>query len=204
MMKRSVCTTNRTRRIRDANGQSLVEFAAALPLLLLLALGVVEVGYALLDSHVITKLAREGSNLISRDTSLQDAATAMRSLSSRPVNLDNGSRLIFSVIKKGATTGTANFDKEILYQRYEYGTLAGVTSTITTKGNGSYRGAPDYEAINSDSDANLQIAKMPATLNLVRGGMIYVTEIYTRHPLITPVDRFGLTLPQTLYSIAYF
>lgn len=203
-MKRSMCTMNRSRRIRDSKGQGLVEFAASLPLLLLLALGVVEVGYALLDHHVITKLAREGSNLISRDTSLQDAATAMRNLSSRPVNLDNGSRLIFSVIKKGATTGTANFDKEILYQRYEYGTLAGVTSAIRTKGSGSYRGAPDYEAINSDSNANLQIANMPVTLNLVRGGMMYITEIYTRHPLITPVDRFGLTLPQTLYSIAYF
>ena len=51
----------------------------------MLVLGVVEVSYALLDQHVVTKLTREGSNLISRDTSLQDAATAMRSMSSRPV-----------------------------------------------------------------------------------------------------------------------
>jgi Flp pilus assembly protein TadG len=204
MKTRSLFTTTWSRRIGASNGQGLVEFAVALPLLLLLALGVVEVGYALLDSHVVTKLAREGSNLISRDTSLQDAATAMRNLSSRPVNLDNGSRLIFSVIKKGATAGTANFDKEILYQRYEYGNLAGVTSAVKTKGSGSFRGAPDYEAVNSDSDANLQIKTLPVTLNLVRGGMIYVTEIYAKHPLITPVDRFGLRLPQTLYSIAYF
>ena len=128
----------------------------------------------------------------------------MRNLSSRPVNLDNGSKLIYSVIKKGATAGTANFDKEILYQRYEYGSLAGATSAVKTRGNGSFRGAPDYEAVNSDNDANLQISNLPVTLNLVRGGMIYVTEVFTRHPLITPVDRFGLTLPQTLYSIAYF
>ena len=204
MTKRFLFTTKWNRRIGASNGQGLVEFAVALPLLLLLALGVVEVGYALLDSHVVTKLAREGSNLISRDTSLQDAATAMRTLSSRPVNLDNGSKLIFSVIKKGATAGTANFDKEILYQRYEYGTLAGATSAVKTKGNGSFRGAPDYEAVNSDTDSNLQITQLPVTLGLVRGGMIYVTEIYTRHPLITPVDRFGLRLPQTLYSVAYF
>ncbi len=39
---------------------------------------------------------------------------------------------------------------------------------------------------------------------MVPGGMLYVTEVYTRHPLITPLDRFGITLPQTLYSIAYF
>ena len=36
------------------------------------------------------------------------------------------------------------------------------------------------------------------------GGMLYITEIYTRHPLITPFDHFGVTMPTTLYSIAYF
>ena len=34
--------------------------------------------------------------------------------------------------------------------------------------------------------------------------MLYVTEIYTRHPRITPFDRWGVSVPQTLYSIAYF
>jgi hypothetical protein len=34
--------------------------------------------------------------------------------------------------------------------------------------------------------------------------MMYVTEVYTRHTLITPFDRFGVTLPDTLHSIAYF
>jgi hypothetical protein len=192
------------RRVAAANGQGLVEFAVALPLLLLLALGVVETGYLLLDQHVVTKLAREGSNLISRDTSLQDAVTALKTMSTRPVNLNSSSKVILSVIKKGATTGTANFDKDILYQRYEFGNLAGAASAVRTKGNGAFRGAPDYEAINSDTDANLQITKIPVNLALVRGGMIYVTEIYTKHPLITPVDRFGLRLPSTLYSIAYF
>ena len=203
MTQRALFTTGK-RRWQACNGQGLVEFAVALPLLLLLALGVVETGYVLLDQHVVTKLAREGSNLISRDTSLQDASTAMRTMSTRPVDLNSGSKVIFSVIKKGATSGTANFDKEILYQRYEFGSLAGAVSAVKTKGNGAFRGAPDYEAINSDTDANLQITKLPVTLSLVRGGMIYVTEVYTSHPLITPVDRFGLTLPKTLYSIAYF
>ena len=61
----------------SSRGQSIVEFALVLPFLVVLVLGVIEVGYALLDSHIVTKLTREGSNLISRDTSLQDAATAM-------------------------------------------------------------------------------------------------------------------------------
>jgi hypothetical protein len=31
-----------------------------------------------------------------------------------------------------------------------------------------------------------------------------VTEIYTTHPTITPLANFGVTVPNTLYSIAYF
>jgi len=55
------------------------------PLILLLVLGVVEVSYATLDQHVVSKMAREGSNLISRDTPMGDAAAAMASMSTSPV-----------------------------------------------------------------------------------------------------------------------
>ena len=34
--------------------------------------------------------------------------------------------------------------------------------------------------------------------------MLYVTEIYTKHDMITAFDKFGVTLPTVLYSIAYF
>src|SRR5437667_12490667 len=49
-----------------SSGQSIVEFAIILPLVLVLVLGVVEFSYELLDLHVVTKLTREGSNLMSR------------------------------------------------------------------------------------------------------------------------------------------
>jgi hypothetical protein len=45
---------------------------------------------------------------------------------------------------------------------------------------------------------------LPPSLDVTRGGLMYVTEIFTTHNLITPLDRFGVTLPNTLYSIAYF
>jgi hypothetical protein len=44
---------------------------------------------------------------------------------------------------------------------------------------------------------------LPASL-VGTTGMIYITEIYSKHDLITPWDRFGFKLPETLYSIAYF
>ncbi len=174
-----------------------------LPLVIVLSLGVIEVGYALLDQHVVTKLTREGSNLISRDVTLQDATTAMRSMTTRPVDFDDDSRLIFSVIRKVATASAPNFDKVILYQRYEYGSLA-AQSALLTAGAAAFGGAPNYVAPNSESNTNLQITNLPAGLTVIRGGMLYITEVYTRHPLITPLDRFGITVPDTLYSIAYF
>jgi hypothetical protein len=187
----------------SASGQTIVEFALLLPFLVVLLLGVIELSYALVDQHVVTRLAREGSNLISRDTAFQDAAAAMRSMASRPVDFDEGSKLIFSVLKRGATTGTSNYDKVILYQRYEVGTLPN-RSALTTAGAPTFDGPPNYEAVNSDNNTGLQIANMPSDLVAVKGGMIYVTEIYTTHTLITPLDAFGISTPTTLYSIAYF
>jgi hypothetical protein len=195
--------TARTRhRIRSSRGQSILEFALILPVILLMVLGLVDLGWALLDQHVVTRLAREGSNLISRDVSLQDAVTAIKNMSTRPVDLDNGSKIIFSVIKKGGTIGTANYNRDVLYQRYEYGTLP-AQSVLSTAGSGSFGSGPNYEAANSDNDTSLRVTNMPVAIGSA-GGMIYVTEIFTTHTTLTPLQRFGVNVPQTLYSIAYF
>jgi hypothetical protein len=189
-------------RAHDARGQTLIEFALVLPLILIVILGVIEVSYALLDQHVVTKLTREGSNLISRDTSLLDASTAMKNMSSGPVDFTTSSTVILSVIKDVNTAGAGNFNKPVLYQRYQMGAIAAV-SALTTLGGGAFGGAPDFLAANSDNDANLQVTNLPANL-IVPGGLLYVTEIFSKHPLITPFDKFGVQVPTTLYSIAYF
>ena len=44
--------TTSLQRLRHERGQSMVEFAMVLPFLLVIVLGVVEVGYGLLDQHV--------------------------------------------------------------------------------------------------------------------------------------------------------
>jgi hypothetical protein len=194
-------TSNR-QRLRDARGTALVEFSLVAPLVLVLCLGVVEVSYALLDQHVVTKLTREGSNLISRNTSLLDAATAIKNMSSRPVDFTTSARVILSVFKNVKTAGAANFGKDVLYQRYEYGALS-ASSALRTMGAGAFGGGPDFMAVNSDNDVSLQATNLPPGV-LAPGGLLYVTEIYSRHPLITPFDRFGVSVPDTLYSIAYF
>jgi TadE-like protein len=190
------------RLLRTDSGQSLIEFALVTPFILMLALGVVEASYLILDQHVVTKLTREGSNLISRDTSIDDAIAAMKNMSTRPVNFNSAnSKVIFSVIKRVGTTGASNYNNDVIYQRFEYGGLAR-SSQIHFSG-GSFGGGPDYVANNSDNDTSLRVTNLPANLTTL-GGMLYVTEIYTSHALITPLNRLGISLPDTLYSIAYF
>ena len=189
--------------LKNDSGQSVIEAGIVLPLVLLVVLGTVEVGDALLDAHSVTRLSREGSNLISRATTLQDAALAIQTMSSAPVDFSNGSKLIVSVIKRGGTTGTSNYDRLILYQRYEFGSSP-ETSRLSTQGGGSFGGAPDYVAINSDNDTSLQITNVSPNLVTAPGGLIYVTEVFSSHTLITPVNALGVTVPDKLYSIAYF
>jgi len=191
----------RARREPRDSGQSLIEFAMLLPLLVLLALGVIELSYALLDLHVVTSFSREGSNLISRNTSLQDAVTAMRQMTSRPINLEDGSsKIIFSVVRRISTPGAGNYDRDILYQRFEYGTLA-ATSRLTG-GGGAFGNAPDYQALDPDNDSGLRVGSLPVTLSL--GGTLYITEVFTTHVTLTPLESFGLHVPTQLYSVSYF
>ena len=186
---------------RRERGQSLVEFAIVLPLLVLIVFGVIDLSYALLDLHVVTSFSREGSNLISRNTALQDAVTALRQMTVRPINLDDGSsKIILSVVRNVGTTGAANYGQNILYQRVEYGTL-GASSAITG-GNGARGPAPDYQALDPDNDGALRVGNVPVTL--ATGGTLYITEVYTRHTTLTPLDSLGVRLPDRLYSIAYF
>ena len=189
--------------LRKESGQTLLEAALVLPIAVVVVLGTIESGWALIDFHTVTRLAREGSNLISRDVTLQDAAAAMRNMSSRPVDFNTNSKLIFSVVKKGATTGTTNYNKLYVYQRYEFGNYSGA-SHITTAGSGSYTGPPDYVAVNPDTNAGLQVTNLPQNLVTPVGGTVYITEIFSGHTLITPLHQFGITMPQQLYSIAYF
>jgi TadE-like protein len=188
----------------DSRGQSLIEIALVLPLVVAMVLGIVEISYALLDEHIVTKLTREGSNMISRDTSLLDARTAMVNMSSGAVNFNNGnSTVIFSVVKLGATTGTANFGQVFMYAHHQYGSFP-ATSVLSTAGAPSFGGPPDYVASNPDGNSSLRVTNLPANLLVVPGAMIYLTEIYSRHTLITPLTGLGINVPTTLRSIAYF
>ncbi len=187
-------------RLRSSNGQSIVEFAICLPLLLVLTLGVVETSNALLSQHVITKVAREGSNMISRETRLTDAGTALVNMSSTPGTFNTTTKVIFSVLLRSQTG--SNNGSLVLYQRHQVGNLSLPGSRLN--GAGTFPAATDYTAANPNNNAALRVTNAPAGIGSVPGGMIYVTEVYTTYTALTPLANFGITIPPVLYSIAYF
>ena len=187
-------------RIRSSRGQSIVEFAICLPLLVVLTLGVIETSNALMSQHVITKTAREGSNMISREVTLVNAGTALQNMSSAPASFNATTKVIFSVLMRSQTG--ANNTHLVLYQRYQVGNAALPASRLN--GSGAYTAANDYTAPNPNGDTALRVTNAPAGIASVPGGMIYVTEVFTTYTALTPLTNFGITLPPVLYSIAFF
>ena len=111
--------------------------------------------------------------------------------------------MIFSVIKNVATTGAQQLQQPDSVPALRIRRPRRHRAGLTTRGSRIVRTRPEYQASNSDNDTNLQITNLPPNL-VSLGGMLYVTEIYTTHPRITPLDASASAMPQTLYSIAYF
>jgi Flp pilus assembly protein TadG len=185
---------------RAADGQSIVEFAICLPVLLLLSLGVVETSNALMSQHVITKIAREGSNMISRETKLAATATALRTMDANSGSFDSTTKVIFSVLMRSQTGNNNGF--LVLYQRMEFGNLSLGASQLN--GSGTFNSATDYTANNPNGDTALRVTNAPSGIAADPGGMIYVTEVYRQYNTLTPVRNIGVPIPSLLYSIAYF
>jgi len=106
---------------RRESGQALCEFALTLPILMALVLGVIELGYALFQTQLVTSMAREGSNLIARQVTINDAEAALQTMSGL-VSFDANSTLILSVVRLGV--GGANNNVPIIVQRHSVGAFA--------------------------------------------------------------------------------
>ena len=188
-------------RARRNAGQTLAELGIVLPLLCVLFFGVVELGWAMFQSNVIRGYVREGSNLISRNASLEEAANAIISASNAggPVRIAtdaDDSKMILSVVTI-ASSG-ANDGQPVIIQRRTVGTLSEM-STLGAADATHFGGAPDYTAHDAANDGSL-VAMLPEGYTLSAGHRLFVTEIYTRRGRI--IDTWEL--PDVLYASAFF
>ena len=182
---------------RHEAGQALFEFGVTLPILMALVLGVIEFGYALFQVQLVTSMAREGSNLIARQVTINDAEAALQTMSGL-VRFDANSTLIFSVVRLGV--GGANNNVPIIVQRHSVGAFA-ASSVLGDPPQSEYEGSPDYNALDPDNDGSIRVSgTLPNGLTLTPGESVYVTEVFTQRTSIVPF----LPLPATLRASAYF
>jgi len=192
-------------RRRLASGQALAELGILLPFLCLLLFGVIEFGWALFQSNVIRGYAREASNLISRNRSLEEAEAAIVAASHAggPVKIganESDSRMILSVVTLGA--GGANKNAAIVVQRHSIGNLV-ASSVLGDQSQDAYGPGPDYDAENPSENPSIRVSgQLPNGYVLTPGQSLFVTEIFTRREAI--VDFAPIVFPETLYASAFF
>lgn len=87
-MTSEIRTRFRSRQAREEGGQSLVEFAIALPILLAIVIGIFEFGMAWNQRQVITNSAREGARVLALPQVDADSARMVVNNYMTTANLD--------------------------------------------------------------------------------------------------------------------
>ena len=184
---------------RRSRGQALAEFGIVLSLLMVLALGIFQVCYLIYQQYGAMNLAREGANLILRQSSLDIAESAIRAAQADP-RFDADTRLLLSVVQLGSAGPNAG--KPIITQRHAAGMPTGA-SLLGDPPSSSYGPGPTYTANDPGHNTSLQAkSPLPNGLQVNAGQSVYVAEIWVKRRDIMPLA--GVRLPDTLYSIAYF
>src|SRR5947208_16864996 len=124
MSRPSLTHPEETRRAkRRSRGQALAEFGITISLLIVVLLGIFQVSYLIYQQYVALNLAREGANLILRQSTFDDAAAAMQT----DPQFDANTRLILSVVELGPPGGP-NAAKAIITQRHAWGMPVGASA----------------------------------------------------------------------------
>jgi Flp pilus assembly protein TadG len=164
------------------SGQALMEFALVAMTMITLALGVIDVSYAIFNQQVISNLSREGASLAAHGATLQSTANAVIASADIP-NFNTQGEVIVTIVQN---QGTARRPSCVITAQLSQGGLA-ATSRIGT-------------GVNS-----------PATLASCGGDvpipqpnqLVYAMEVYYQFTPLTPIGTL-MHLPSQLYDAAYF
>jgi len=183
---------------RRSRGQTLAEFGVVLSLLMTVILGIFQVSYLIYQQYVAVNLAREGANLILRQSPFDAAASAIRTGLGDP-QFDANTRLILSVVQLGTAPGP-NLGNAIIIQRHAWGMSTG-KSVLGDPPSSSYDPKNDYTAMDLARDSSIQAkSPLPNGLLINPGQLVHVAEIYRKRRDIVPLTG----VPDSLYSVTYF
>ena len=170
----------------SGRGQAAAEFAVVAPLLLVLICGAIDFGRALNDVQIMADLTRQGSNLASRGTPLNESNAAVVSGESGLDLVHSGEVISTSVTNENGTYKISGQDTS---------TADGLTTLSATSKVGTGVGAT----------ATLSTAAKNAIPQ--NGQTVFVTEIFYTFTPVTPIGALtqsAISMPSQLYDSAYF
>ncbi len=181
-----------------AHGQGLVEFALVLPLLILLLLGVMEIGFAFFDYIALATANREGIRLASRARFTDDMTAGLVVSSSGLVERPDGSfEPNMKLLGEGANLGVIITHIAIDPHGVLLNTSTYVSGTIVGADGEPRLITPEDTRLTEDMLIELIHNSMNATsqVNTYREAQLYNTinnelvilETFLAHSLITPV-----------------
>ena len=163
------------RLARCERGQNVAEFAMVLPLIMIVFMGMVELGYAYDRVHGLTAISREGANIAARGTSLEETLDAAL-LNGQSLGISSSGGAIVSRIV--VADGVAVVEEQIATDGFESKSrLAGTDNPAALVTEVGYRD----------------------------GTTLYSVEVFLVYEPITPVGNFlEDLLPEVLYERAVF
>lgn len=145
------------RRNRPTRGQALVETAIVAPVLLLILLGLIELGNGLSIKHKVTVLSREGANIASRGTTLTQTVGAVMGAGDEIDLATRGGVVVSRIMVIG---GEPVIEAQQAHPGYEGASRLGVADSVATA---------------------------LAGLQLLEGQALYAVEIVYDYQALTPV-----------------
>jgi len=182
-----------TKFANSEKGQALIELALALPLLLLLVLGVVELSNMLNSYLVLTHLTREGANSTSRgtDSTIDSDLDAVIAAADPIIRSDNPGqwKVIYSQI--------VPIDRPGDPEKYKINRVdTWIRGGFSKESKIGFHGSPVNWA---------ELGVLPSSISA--GNRFHVVEVYYdyRPSIMTPLENFlRSSLPTTFYERAIF
>ncbi len=156
------------------------ELAVILPVVLVVLLGVVDLGRLVTAYQTLNDMTREAANLVSRGSSIAAAVAAITADNDGPVDVDANGVIIISTLQRHAAGDATPW----VMDQYKTGSIAGEGSRVGRIG---------------------AAASVPNVDELESGVTVMAVELVHPFEPLFPLAAFGLDFyPEVLYEAAFF